>query len=71
MAAQLTEATDKDLLVEMIDMADEVSRLAHQLDALALRIDCVIAEAGNRWSPDAYGEIELEEMVSDAQLYAE
>ena len=57
----LDELSDRELLIEMGDVADQVAHLAHRLDDLATRIDRVIGAAGRRWSPEAFDTLDAEE----------
>lgn len=59
----LSEADDEELLRAMFDFADEVSRVHARLGEMILRLDHVTAIVGERWAPEAFAEIEKQELA--------
>jgi hypothetical protein len=63
-SVSVSASTDLELLAEIFGLADEVSAICRdvsRLDSVTVRLDRLLAIAGERWAPGAFAAIEAAE----------
>jgi hypothetical protein len=60
---EMREASDEDLLRQLVYFTDEVSQLHEETGEMVLRLDHLTTVVGERWAPEALQQLEEEEQV--------